>query len=80
MIGIVLLGVVALLVNSSLPAGEIQTVDAQDITFGFSSNLFSEKAKFDVLLVPASVGQNTISVLVSNVSGEPLSDISSLKI
>ncbi|SVA51657.1 uncharacterized protein METZ01_LOCUS104511, partial [marine metagenome] len=80
MVGIVLLGVVALLVNSSLPAGEIQTVDAQDITFGFSSNLFSEKAKFDVLLVPASVGQNTISVLVSNVSGEPLSDISSLKI
>ena len=80
MVGIVLLGVVALLVNSSLPAGEIQTVDAQDVTFGFSSNLFSEKAKFDVLLVPASVGQNTISVLVSNVSGEPLSDISSLKI
>jgi copper transport protein len=41
MVGIALLGVVALLVNSSLPAGEIQTVDAQGITLGFSSTLFS---------------------------------------
>ena len=47
MVGIVLLGVVALLVNSSLPAGEIQTVDAQSATLGFSSTLFSEQAKFD---------------------------------
>ena len=80
MVGIALLGVVALLVNSSLPAGEIQTVDAQGITLGFSSTLFSEQAKFDVSVIPLGVGQNTISVLVSNVSGEPLPDISGLKI
>ena len=80
MVGIALLGVVALLVNSSLPAGEIQTVDAQGITLGFSSTLFSEQAKFDVSVIPLGVGPNTISVLVSNVSGEPLPDISSLKI
>nr|MCS5589997.1 copper resistance protein CopC/CopD [Candidatus Thioglobus sp.] len=35
MVGIALLGVVALLVNSSLPAGEIQTADAQGVTLGF---------------------------------------------
>jgi len=80
MVGIVLLGVVALLVNSSLPAGEIQTVDAQSATLGFSSTLFSEQAKFDVSVIPLGVGSNTISVLTSNVSGEQLSDISGLKI
>jgi len=80
LVGIALLGVVALLVNSSLPAGEIQTADAQSITLGFSSILFSEQAKFDVSIMPVGIGQNTINVLVSTVSGEPLPDISSLKI
>jgi len=80
MVGIALLGVVALLVNSSLPAGEIQTADAQGVTLGFSSILFSEQAKFDVSIIPVGIGPNTISVLVSTVSGEPLPDISSLKI
>jgi len=80
MVGIALLGIVALLVNSSLPAGEIQTVDAQSTTLGFSSTLFSEQAKFDVSVIPLGVGSNTISVLTSNVSGDQLSDISGLKI
>ena len=80
MVGIALLGVVALLVNSSLPAGEVQTADAQSIALGFSSTLFSEQAKFDISIIPMGVGPNTISVLVSTVSGEPLQDISSVKI
>jgi len=80
LIGIALLGVVALLVNSSLPAGEAQTADAQSITSEFSSTLFSEQAKFDISIVPIGVGSNTISVLVSSISGEPLSDVSGLKI
>jgi copper transport protein len=80
MVGIALLGVVALLVNSSLPAGEVQTADAQSTALGFSSTLFSEQAKFDVSIIPVGVGPNTISVLVSTVSGEPLQDISSVKI
>jgi len=78
--GIILLGVVSLLVNSSLPAGEIQTADAQTTTFGFSSTLFSEQAKFDVSVFPVSVGSNTINVIVSTIDGEPMSDISALKI
>jgi len=79
-IGIILLGVVSLLVNSSLPAGEVQTADAQTATFGFSSVLFSEQAKFDVSVLPVGVGPNTISVIVSTIDGEPMSDISGLKI
>jgi len=80
MVGIALLGIVALLVNSSLPAGEIQTVDAQSATLGFSSTLFSEQAKFDVSVIPLGVGSNTISVITSTISGEQLSDVSGLKI
>ena len=79
-VGIALLGVVALLVNSSLPAGEIQTVEAQGVTLGFSSVLFSEQAKFDVSVIPVGVGPNTINVMVSAVDGKPLSDVSGLKI
>jgi len=79
-IGIILLGVVSLLVNSSLPAGEVQTADAQTATFGFSSVLFSEQAKFDVSVLPVGVGPNTISVVVSTIDGESMSDVSGLKI
>jgi len=79
-IGIILLGVVSLLVNSSLPAGEVQTADAQTTMFGFSSVLFSEQAKFDVSVLPVGVGPNTISVVVSTIDGEPMSDVSGLKI
>ena len=78
--GIILLGVVSLLVNSSLPAGEVQTADAQAATFGFSSILFSEQAKFDVSVLPVGVGSNTISVIVSTIDGEPMSDVSDVKI
>ena len=45
-LGIALLAVVALLVNSSLPAGEVQSADALQGTFGDKSILFSEDAKF----------------------------------
>jgi copper transport protein len=78
--GIALLGIVALLVNSSLPAGEVQTAEAQSVTLGFSSVLFSEQAKFVVSVLPVGVGSNTINVIVSTIDGEPLSDISGLKI
>ena len=78
--GIILLGVVSLLVNSSLPAGEVQTAEAQSVTLGFSSVLFSEQAKFDVSVLPVGVGPNTINVIVSTIDGEQMSDISGLKI
>ena len=79
-LGIVLLAVVALLVNSSLPAGEIQSADAIQGTFGYESILFSENAKFDVKVLPPGIGTNTISVIVSAFDDKPLEDISGLKI
>jgi len=48
--------------------------------FGFSSVLFSEQAKFDVSVLPVGVGLNTISVVVSTIDGELMSDVSGLKI
>ncbi len=79
-LGIALLAVVALLVNSSLPEGEIQSADALQGTFGYESILFSENAKFDVKVEPAGIGQNTISVIVSSFDDKPLEDISGLKV
>ena len=79
-LGIALLAVVALLVNSSLPAGEIQSADAIQGTFGYESVLFSENAKFDVKVLPAGIGSNTISVIVTSYDNNPLADISGLKV
>jgi len=79
-LGIVLLAVVALLVNSSLPEGEIQSADALQPRFGYESILFSENAKFDVKVEPAGIGQNLISVVVTSFDDKPLDDISGLKV
>src|SRR3989337_2719066 len=79
-LGIMLLGVVALLTNGSLPAGEVQQVQAQEVIFGYHTVEFSQNAKFDVTINPFSSGQNTISVIVSDFNGNSLSDIDDLKI
>jgi copper transport protein len=79
-LGIALLAVVALLVNSSLPAGEIQSVSAEQGISGYESSLFSENARFDVTVLPVGIGANQINVIVSGLDDQPLSDISTLKI
>ena len=79
-LGIALLAVVALLVNSSLPAGEIQTADALQTNYGFDGTLFSENAKFDVKVVPVGIGPNKIIVMVSSFDDKPLTDLSDLKV
>ena len=79
-LGIALIAVVALLVNSSLPAGEIQIADALQSNYGFEGTLFSENAKFDVNVVPVGIGPNKISVMVSSIDDKPLADISGLKV
>jgi len=79
-IGIALLGIVALLANSSLPAGEIQEVQAQEVSFGYQTVQFSSGAKFDINIIPFSSGTNTITVSVLALDGVPLVDTSALKI
>ena len=66
--------------NSSLPAGEIQSVSAEQGMTGYESSLFSENARFDVTVAPVGIGVNQINVIVSGLDDQPLSDISSLKI
>ncbi|MCV0410851.1 CopD family protein [Nitrosopumilus sp.] len=79
-LGIVLLGVVALLANGTLPAGEIQKVDAQEAVYGFKTIEFTENAKFDIDISPFSSGVNTILVKVSDFEGNQLYDSNQLKV
>lgn len=73
-LGIILLGVVALLTNGTLPAGEVQKVNAQEIIYGFKTIEFSENAKFEIDISPFSSGTNTILVKVSDFEGNQLYD------
>jgi copper transport protein len=79
-LGIVLLGVVALLTNGTLPAGEIQQVDAQETTYGFHTIGFTENAKFDVEITPFSSGVNSIFVKVNGFDNKPLEDSNNIKV
>jgi copper transport protein len=79
-LGIILLGVVALLTNGTLPAGEIQKVDAQEVFYGFKTIEFSESAKFDVEITPFSSGTNTILVKISDFENSQLQDVNKVKV
>jgi len=79
-LGIALLGVVALLTNGTLPAGEIKQVDAQKISYDFHSVEFSENTKFDVKISPFSSGPNTILVKISDFENNPLNDSDQIKV
>ena len=79
-LGIALLAVVALLVNSSLPAGEVQSVSAEQGISGYEASLFSENARFDVTVLPVGIGPNQINVIVLGLDDQPLADISTVKI
>ncbi|MCH7560857.1 MAG: CopD family protein [Thaumarchaeota archaeon] len=79
-LGIMLLGVVALLTNGTLPAGEIQKVDAQEIVYGFKTIEFTENTKFGIEISPFSSGVNTIIVKVSDFDNKPLYDSNQIKV
>ena len=79
-LGVILLGVVALLTNGTLPAGEIQRVDAQEVVYNFKTIEFTENTKFDIDISPFSSGVNTIIVKTSDFEGNPLQDSDQIKI
>lgn len=79
-LGIILLGVVALLANGTLPAGEIQKVDAQELSYGFRTIEFSESAKFDIEITPFSSGTNAIFVKISDFENNQLRDADEIKV
>ncbi len=78
-LGIILLGVVALLTNGTLPAGEIQRGDAQTV-YGFNTIEFTEGAKFDIGISPFTRGSNTITVRVTDFEGNQLYDSKQVRI
>ena len=79
-LGVILLGLVALLTNSSLPNSQAQQLQVQQITYGFHTSEFSENARFDISIDPFTSGTNTIIVSVLDSDGKPLTDIDSLKV
>ena len=79
-LGIILLGVVALLANGTLPAGEIQKVEAQETTYDFRTIEFSENAKYDIEIIPFTSGTNTINVKISDFENNPLPDAKEVKV
>ncbi|WP_299291708.1 CopD family protein [Nitrosopumilus sp.] len=79
-LGIILLGVVALLTNGTLPAGEIQRVDAQEAVYGFNTIEFTENTKFNIEISPFTSGSNTITVKATDFDGNQLYDSEQVKV
>ena len=79
-LGVILLGVVALLINGTLPAGEIQKIEAQEINYGFKTVEFTENAKLEVEISPFASGVNTILVRVGDFNSNPLFDSNQIKV
>ena len=78
--GIALLGVVALLANGTLPAGEIQPAGAPPAGYGFSAVEFSGPARFAVEVHPFASGANTVTARVTDPQGGALDDLDGVKV
>jgi len=76
-LGIILIGVVALLTNSSLPTSQGEETRSQ-IPDGYSTFAFSESLRFAVDITPLKSGANTISISVLDSNGKPLDDLTKL--
>jgi copper transport protein len=74
-VGIILLGVVAMLVNGSLPQSELQETQAEGI-LEYKTLQFSNAAKFDISINPLSTGTNMVTTSINSLDGKPLNDIS----
>jgi copper transport protein len=78
-LGIILLGVVAMLTNASLPTSQAQE-DTKGITYGFDTNVFSENIGFHLNIEPFRSGVNTISVSGFDSQGNTLEDLENIKV
>ena len=79
-LGVILLGVVALLTNGTLPEGEFRDANAQEIIYGFKTIEFTDNAKFEIQITPFSSGVNTILVQVSDFNNNPIYDANAIKV
>lgn len=71
--GMALLAVVALLINGTLPAGEI-TETSEDAQHGLRLVEFTKNTKFNIDIQPHTTGLNGIYVTASGLDGWPLPD------
>ena len=69
-----------MLTNGTLPAGEIQKADAQEIVYGFKTIEFTENVKFDIDISPFASGTNTIKVKTSDFEGNQIYDSEQVKV
>ena len=76
--GMALLGVVALLVNGTLPAGEIRPVETG--TDGLSLTEFTANTKFRIQIEPYSTGLNGIYVTAAGLDGSPPEDQDGMRV
>ena len=75
-LGMALLGAVALLANGTLPEGELGAAAAEAApAAGLRAAEFSEAARFDVEVLPFSTGTNTIRVAAAGLDGGPIPDL-----
>ncbi len=79
-LGVILLGVVALLTNGTLPEGEVRTAQAQEAIRGLSIIEFSENARFEIEIFPFTSGANSISVRAADPAGGELPDLGNVKV
>ncbi|MFY9299582.1 MAG: CopD family protein [Candidatus Nitrosotenuis sp.] len=79
-LGILLLGSVALLTNTSMPTGQMQEATAQQTSYMFRTTEFAENTMFDVSIDPLTSGSNTISVSVLDMERNPPSDLEKVKV
>ena len=79
-LGVILLGVVALLANGTLPEGEIQRAEAQERVSGLSTVEFADQTKFYIEILPFSTGSNIIKVQATDFEDNPLSDLKEIKV
>ena len=78
-LGVSLLVVVALLTNGTLPAGEIRSVEAQEVFPGFTATEFADSVRFDVEITPFGTGDNVIVVSASDAGGGGIDDLGGIK-
>ena len=79
-LGFAILGIVALLTNGTLPAGEIQRTEASQTVYGYGAVEFTENARFEIEMFPFSSGTNTVSVRTVGFDGSPLHDLDGIKV
>jgi copper transport protein len=77
-LGIILIGLVALLTNSSLPSSqEEETIQTSQ---EYSTFVFSENIRFALNITPLKSGTNTVSISALDSNTEPLEDLTELRV